>query len=118
MIAENSADVLVALKATDIATNGIVYTISALMGAGLALSTLGMAASIIQTKGKVDYAKRIFNRDMVILAVLVLMIVGIGIYGQITWYLSLMFLSTYIVLAVLVLVLDYRRLSKIRLLKE
>jgi Ca2+/Na+ antiporter len=98
--------------------DGVSYNLGALCGGQFFTLTIIVAIGIIQTKGRVRFAKVIFWRDMVMYLVALLFTLIFAFYGQITWWASLIYLSLYFILATLVITKDLAKKKRLAHLKS
>lgn len=103
--ANGAGDILTAIVASD-SKEGISYNIGSLYGAGLFILTFILSMTIFQSPKEIVMSKRIIWRDIGMYVVGTLFIIGMAIYGKITWVMSLILLFIYLLLIIIVIIQD------------
>ncbi len=104
--ANGAGDVLTAIVASD-SKEGVSYNVGALYGAGLFVLTLVVGMTIRNSSKKIIVEKSLIFRDIGFYILATIITIGFGIYGEITIFTSILFLTLYIVLVLIVLIQDY-----------
>ena len=106
--ANGAGELITALIASG-TEGGISYNIGALYGAGFFTCSLIISICIFQSKEPIVFDKMIVFRDIGIYLTSTLLTLAFGAYGYITWVTSVILISLYGLLVVLVIIEDSRK---------
>jgi len=104
--ANGAGDVITAFLASG-TEKGVAYNIGALYGAGLFMCTVVLATSIFKTAKPIIFDSMMVFRDIGVYIIATLFTIGLGVYGEIPWWASLVFFGLYLLIVIAVLVEDF-----------
>ena len=103
--ANGAGDLITALVASG-SEGGISYNIGALFGAGMFVASAVVATCILQSETDIVFDKMIIFRDIGIYLLATILTIVFAFVGKITWWMSLILLSLYVVLVLVVVIED------------
>lgn len=101
--ANGAGDVLTAIVASE-SKDGISYNLGALYGAGLFVLTFVIAMTILNSTEEIKVPKALIYRDILVYIIASILIICIGIYGELNVMNSTLLLVLYVLLVIIVLV--------------